>query len=117
MCVCVSVSAFSIFALTMCVHVVFVLSFNELLNVLWRNSNDVSQHLHVNTDTIENALTLIKRNLIFNGSLLHCVYIYVSINRAGVLQAKAYESILTRSFARSLLLRPPVPSQFISFSQ
>lgn len=68
----------------MCVHVVFVLSFNELLNVLWRNSNDVSQHLHVNTDTNENALTLIKRNLIFHGSLLHRVYIYVSINHASV---------------------------------
>lgn len=56
----------------------FVLPFNELLNVLWRNSYDVSQHLHVNTDTNENALTLIKCNLIFVGSHLHRVCIYVS---------------------------------------
>lgn len=117
---CMSVSAFSIFALTMCMCVcvclcvIFVLTFNELLNVLWRNSNDVSQHLHVNTDTNENALTLIKCNLIFVGSHLHGVCVYVS-HHANVCYQQ--EHIHLFIYFYSLFSMPSARSQFSSFGQ
>lgn len=57
-----------------------ILPFNLLLNAMWHNSNDVSQHLHANTVTNENALTPIKCNLIFKITL-YIVFICASVAR------------------------------------